>query len=154
MSEQGVTQQVSAEALRHLAAEWRKVADELEETGASLEEAEAVRLRLCADTLEKHLPAPPGPVRVSSRGDLVLLARVLGVRPDWHEPDEQGVSAKVHGVTLDNAGFWGTNCDEVYVGEGQELWVSLHRDGVPVAEVNLADLLAWASAPQDLRGRR
>jgi hypothetical protein len=91
-------------------------------------------------------------LRVTTRDQLLEVTRTLAVRSDWHEPEEQGVTARVHGECLDNAGFWGTEQilgslrGPVYSGAGEELWAELFQDGEPVAEVNLADLLAWATA--------
>ncbi len=34
-----------------------------------------------------------GPKRIRNRGELMALAAELGVRQDWHEPDNQGVTA-------------------------------------------------------------
>jgi hypothetical protein len=95
----------------------------------------------------------PDVTRLDSAQELAALAGNLGLRPDWHEPGEQGVTAAVHGTPgdLDNAGFWGTRQDSgmlrelVTYGEGrQELWVELSQHGETVAEVNLATLFAWA----------
>jgi hypothetical protein len=68
------------------------------------------------------------------------LANQLGVRADWHEPDEQDVTAQVRGVTFDNAGFW-PSPDSPYA----ELHVVFYQDNQAVAAVNLATLCAWAS---------
>jgi hypothetical protein len=90
----------------------------------------------------------PPVLRVMTREQLDAVAAVLGVRPDWHEPDEQQVTAQVHGTDFDNAGFWGhgPRGELATYGEGrQELWIELFQDGKPVAEVNLATLLAWAT---------
>lgn len=87
-------------------------------------------------------------IRINSRRKLQRLARELRVRPDWHEPDEQEVTAIVRGDDFDNAGFWGHNPDgslDTYGDGRQEFWVELLQDGKPVAEINLATLLAWAS---------
>lgn len=86
-------------------------------------------------------------IRINSRAELARLAKRLGTRPDWHEPDEQGLTARVLGEDFDNAGFWGHYKGELNAyGEGrQELWVEISRDGNPVAEINLATLLAWAA---------
>lgn len=90
-------------------------------------------------------------IKIHDRGQLQELAARLGVRPDWHEPGEQDVTALVHGTPgdLDNAGFWGhkpgTKELDTYGDGKQELWVEIFADGKPVAEVNLASLLAWAS---------
>lgn len=90
-------------------------------------------------------------LRVTTRDQLLEVTRTLAVRSDWHEPDEQGVTAVVHGTELDNAGFWGFEFaihaqDEPRYAPSQELWIELRHDSKPVAEVNLADLLAWATA--------
>lgn len=90
--------------------------------------------------------------RINERRQLVRLAEQLGVSRDWHEPDNQEVTVKVHGHDFDNAGFWGRNRDgslHTY-GEGrQELWVEVFKDGQPVAEVNLATLFAIAAGMDD-----
>lgn len=98
---------------------------------------------------------------IQTRAQLIELARELSVRGNWHEPDEQGVTARVEGGKLDNAGFWPTR-EAMRHGSmslpGVELHVVISRDsaegcddcGQPhdredVAAVNLASLLAWAS---------
>lgn len=73
---------------------------------------------------------------------LADLAQELGLRESWHEPDEQGIHAEVTGRKFDNAGFWGTGIN--VTGE-REMTVKIFQDGVPVAEVNLATLCAWAT---------
>lgn len=80
--------------------------------------------------------------RITSKAELQALARELKVRPDWHEPDEQEVDADVHGCHLDNAGSWGAET----LGQRpyQEYWIEIIQDETPAAEVNLADLLAFA----------
>lgn len=88
--------------------------------------------------------------KINSRTELIADARDLGVRPDWHEPDEQGVTAEVHGSSFDNAGFWGQEAEGRAIADGygadfMEMWVTLSKDGKPVAEVNLATLFAWAT---------
>ena len=85
--------------------------------------------------------------RIDTRKELTDLARELRVRDNWHEPDEQEVTARVHGDSFDNAGFWGHWKGELDTfGDGQqEMWVELFKDGQPVAEINLATLLAFAT---------
>lgn len=78
---------------------------------------------------------------INTRSEFTALAAELGVRPDWHEPDEQEVSARVEGDRLDNATGASGACGE--------LRVVITRDGEPVAAVNLASLCAWASVPVD-----
>lgn len=88
--------------------------------------------------------------RITERAELVELARELGVRGDWHEPDEQEVSATVSGGRFDNAGFWPASDVSVQrYPEVEELSVTLLRDGKPVAHVNLATLFAWATGCDD-----
>lgn len=61
-----------------------------------------------------------------------------GLRDDWHEPDEQGIDAKVIGASFDNAGF-----PEI---EMQVLFIKRENGGESwVARVNLANLCAWAA---------
>jgi len=88
--------------------------------------------------------------RINNRAALLALAKELRVRPDWHEPDEQEVTAECHGSTFDNAGCWGAketagDIREYGTAEWIEMWVTLKQEGEPVAEVNLALLFAWAT---------
>lgn len=81
------------------------------------------------------------------RCDLIELAKELSVRPDWHEPDEQGVTARVRGNVFDNAGFWPERCareDKNGMTQSMEMYVLILKDLKPVAAVNLATLLSWA----------
>lgn len=100
--------------------------------------------------------------RITTRAELVKLARELKVRPDWHEPGEENLTAQVHGTSFDNAmpvGEWyGPGRDGV---PHAELHVILYRvpsfsdyggtEPEPLAAVNLATLFAWASevSPHD-----
>jgi hypothetical protein len=104
------------------------------------------RLR-AAESTPVQVPGVDIP-RIDTRDRLRALARQLGVRPDWHEPDERDVTANVWGDKFDNAGFWGTEAGgrPVTFGDGhQEMWVELRQGNVPVAAINLATLLAWAA---------
>jgi len=97
--------------------------------------------------------------RINTRAELQALAAELGVRPDWHEPDERGVNALVSGHMLDNAGFWGQEGVGTVPSWAQEMWVTItvKADGVEpygVAEVNLAMLLAWSCGYEDHQLRR
>jgi hypothetical protein len=93
--------------------------------------------------------------RITTRDDLVALANKLGMRADWHEPDEKGVTARFYGKDFDNAGFWGEAEIERVKHErargyaaglnGLEMWVAVFHDGERVAEVNLATLFAFAT---------
>ena len=87
--------------------------------------------------------------RIDSKQDLQEVARKLGVRPDWHEPDEQEVTAETRGTSFDNAGFWGSEFEAECENETRfkpeiERYVQIKKDGKIVAEVNLATLLALA----------
>jgi hypothetical protein len=102
--------------------------------------------------------APAGIQRITRRDDLVALKNVLGMHPDWHEPDGRDVTARVFGSDFDNAGNWGTaealqrkaeRARGIPRSGSLELGVTIYRDGKPVAEVNLATLLAWATGYED-----
>lgn len=80
--------------------------------------------------------------RINTRSELVALAGELGVRPDWHEPDEQEVTVTVKGESFDNAGFWP---EDGRIRSGIEKHVIIEKDGKAVAAVNLATLFAWAT---------
>lgn len=89
--------------------------------------------------------------RIDTQDELVALAKELGVRRDWHEPDEREVTAEVRGKSFDNAGFWGIRDEaDMLARSGHsgalavEQYVVLYQDGQPVAEVNLATLFAFA----------
>jgi hypothetical protein len=76
-----------------------------------------------------------------------LSAATAGCRRDMHEPDEQGLQARVVGFKLDNA--QGEDVTEHGLEMGyQELVVVLDRlypkGGQKVERFNLADLLALA----------
>ncbi len=82
--------------------------------------------------------------RITSRARFIALAGELGVRMDWHEPDEQGVTAHVWGTSFDNCGTWPH--DEIgFDPAAVEMYVMIYQNDKPVAAVNLATLCAWAS---------
>jgi hypothetical protein len=90
--------------------------------------------------------------RITRRAELVELARELGVRPNWHEPDEQELCVTVEGTIFDNAGFWpGADCSaDASVEQHVTLWHgdfdATGRQRVEaLACVNLATLFAWAT---------
>jgi hypothetical protein len=113
--------------------------------------------------------------RITEQHELVELARELGVRPDWHEPDEQGITARFDGTDgdFDNAGFWPMDVSRALVPGGHvgydpdrhgaprrgEMAIVLYREvqddrdepgadsrrGPDIAAVNIATLFAWAS---------
>lgn len=86
--------------------------------------------------------------KINSAADLEMFRGAHRMRLDWHEPDEQGIGAYVIGNQLDNA--MGPTVDRNF----SELNVVLaeERDSEgsvttfePVAVVNLATLLSWAT---------
>jgi hypothetical protein len=81
---------------------------------------------------------------IRDQAQLHELARRLNLRSDWHEPDEHGVTAAVHGEKFDNAGFWGENARGLPP-HAWEMWVRLYVNGEAVADVSLATLFAWAA---------
>ena len=74
---------------------------------------------------------------------LAVFADLAQPRPDWHEPDEQGITVAVKGKKLDNAfGDDGTGFD----GEQYEKVVVLRCSDTGQEErLNLASLLALAT---------
>jgi len=76
--------------------------------------------------------------------DLSKLAADLGVRSDWHEPDEQEVDVRIRGNHLDNA-MGSTMRDIGDNNEAGEYNIVITRAGRDVAVVNLATLLSWGS---------
>lgn len=100
---------------------------------------------------------------INTPQELAEFAEKHELRRDWHEPDEQDIDATILGCHLDNAhgsrGFdlrkpmnsLAESDNDVLGLRGyhDEMRVVLHkRDGGSVlAVINLASLLAWASAP-------
>lgn len=88
---------------------------------------------------------------ITKRADLVDLAYQLGLRADWHEPDERNVVARVEGQNFDNAGMWPAAAVPRLPAESVELHVILSQvddEGRflgDIAAVNLATLFAWAT---------
>jgi hypothetical protein len=93
---------------------------------------------------------------ITTRQELTNLARELDVCSNWHEPDEQGLTARVEGFVFDNAGFWPT-AEALRHGHLTTRSVEQHviltrtvedeygnTDTDDVAAINLATLLAWA----------
>ena len=81
--------------------------------------------------------------QINTPEDLKVFAKEHGLRPDWHEPDEQGINAYVYGDDLDNA-FGAGYVSEVEGYDG-ELNVVFTKNGERIAVVNLANVLAWAT---------
>lgn len=84
-------------------------------------------------------------IRLRSKEQLEEFRRTYGLRKDWHEPDNEDVDAKVIGQHFDNTGCWGYDREDLPMdAPWREMTVLLFVKGDPVAEANLADLLAWA----------
>jgi hypothetical protein len=102
---------------------------------------------------------------IRSREELAEFAREHGLRPDWHEPDEQGVHAHiVVGLSFDNAIMdvaVPRNAAESFATAYSDLdsdrdrgtlehGVVLMVDGEPKAAVNLAVLFALAAGAEQV----
>jgi hypothetical protein len=82
---------------------------------------------------------------IDNRQELRDFAGTYGLRSDWHEPDEQGISATVHGSSFDNAMRAGDGLTYLIDSAREaEMNVVLHHEGQPIAVINLATLLAFA----------
>ena len=80
-----------------------------------------------------------------TRKKLQDFARKYRLRHDWHEPDEQDVTARVLGKTLDNAMGDTGDCNEMVV--------VLYVDKKERCRVNLATVLSLAAEmrPEDIK---
>lgn len=85
---------------------------------------------------------------IHTREEFIALKDELGVRMDWHEPDEQEVDVRLVGRNFDNAGFWPQSEKYPIPASIMERHVVFRKEGKPVAAVNLATLCAWASDPE------
>jgi hypothetical protein len=86
---------------------------------------------------------------INSPEELAAFADERGCRPNWHEPDEQGLSHVVlDGNKLDNAFGAEKSSDYLrFARAADQRLVIIDEIGQPVAIVNVANLLAWASKP-------
>lgn len=100
---------------------------------------EAIRERVAnPHKYHRHMPIP-----IRRAEDLAFFANEVDTRLDWHEPDEQHLTAHVFGRSFDNTRFW-WNTNLVYsLTEKQH--VVLYVKEYPVIAVNLAALFAWAT---------
>lgn len=94
------------------------------------------------------------PRKIETAEELNELRRQYGIAYDWHEPDEVGVSAIVHGRSLDTAGFWPRATEEERRAQPTELYLTLQHEGEPIAYVNIAILLRWACEWGHMRAER
>jgi hypothetical protein len=94
----------------------------------------------CAGQRGQEERSRPGK-RLLDAGDLATFADDLKLRPDWHEPGEADLGARVVGQLLD-CGPDGllVKLSHDFFDEQQRTFVS----GETLAEVALVDLLAWA----------
>lgn len=83
--------------------------------------------------------------RITNRAELLELKKELGMRDDWHEPSEQGVTAQAWGSSFDNAGFWPAEHKPYTAPEIMEQYVVVSSESGVEFAVNLATLFAWAS---------
>lgn len=99
-------------------------------------------------TLASTPPPKPEVKRLESPNDVASFALMHGLRHDWHEPDQ--ITAQVRGRSFDNAGFDGTSAGDLAGTEAEEIGVTLFKEGVPVAEINLATLFSLAAEASDV----
>lgn len=115
----------------HLDVYWRGQCTTLSDQGPfELVEAAAFHLRDALDSASLRIARPEGPA------ELAALADQLGLRADWHEPDEVNVRALTTGLRFNNSG--NTSLEQLVI---------LYRDDEPIAQVTLVDLFAWATGP-------
>ena len=81
---------------------------------------------------------------ITSRAELVELRDRLNLRPDFHEPDEAGIDAK---MVKGRHGFDNAFMDEV---EHHIVLIDLDNGAEPVAKINLAALLALAAGAKEV----
>lgn len=72
---------------------------------------------------------------IISKEGLKTFAKRNYLKEDWHEPDEEGITATVVGKYFDNADVDGS----------YDYALLFFKEGRPMAIVNLALLCAWAS---------
>jgi hypothetical protein len=95
--------------------------------------------------------------RIDTQDELTQFANQHGLRSDWHEPDEQEITARVEGVSFDNAGFWpradyrrtrpiDPSIVEMHVIFSRLIPGDLQGRIEDLACVNLATLCSWAAS--------
>jgi len=98
----------------------------------------------CREYFFKHADKVPVNIRhITNQVDLELLAEELGVRSDWHEPDEQGLTLDFNGKSFGNDGVWGHKV--AIAPDSLEQYITIRKNDQPIAELNMATLLSWAS---------
>lgn len=106
-------------------------------TGPATEVQKAIAERLNKPRMEM-------PVRVLERRDLLFFAKKAKIGEDWHEPDEQDITARLFGDSFDNTGSWARD-QELYYSIIEEHHAVLYYKQYPVIAVNIATLFAWAT---------
>lgn len=92
---------------------------------------------------------------IDTPAELAAFASQHGMRSDWHEPDEQGIHARIIGNHLDNAMSPRSTPARTASGEDYtEYNVVLQSENgngtrSDVAVVNLATLLSWAAGARE-----
>lgn len=85
-------------------------------------------------------------VRLETKEQLMKLAEYLGQKSNWNKPMDDSVNCLVTGTIFGDQGHWGTvnsmwNCNDP---SKLEKYCTLYRDGLMIAEVNLANLFNMA----------
>ncbi len=81
--------------------------------------------------------------RISTIEELEILTKNLGVSKTWKKADEQNVTAEHSGKTFLNEGIWGHKT--AIEPNSLEQYITIYKDGSPVAEVNLVSLFSWST---------
>ena len=76
---------------------------------------------------------------IKTKDELIEFRLNNNLREDWHEPDNQSITATVVGRYFDNADVDGS----------YDYALLLFKEGIPIAVVNLALLCAWATGYKD-----
>lgn len=113
---------------------WLSLVDTSGKTGRVRFDDVLVRLSSPLYELARAASSMPDGLR-EDHERLVEFAKKHELRTDWHEPDEQNVTARVCGTKFDNAGL------------PDEKHVILLVDGEPAYTINLATLCALAARP-------
>jgi len=87
---------------------------------------------------------------IDSAEGLASLADTLGLRSDWHEPDESDVTATLVNPTYKGGNLFNLretkirHLDNAYT-DRTEAYLAIYKDGEVKARINIATLLALAS---------
>lgn len=139
-----VTQKIAADMIPETVPGWqglRAIAEEAIQRYVTEDYSADSRKRIVRPAFDRNLR------RINSAADLEAFRAQHGLRTDWHEPDNNGIDAQVIGHTLDNA--MGPTVEHGF-GELNVVLLEEAQDGEggtfdPIAVVNLATLLGWAT---------